>query len=75
MTGIAELLTSAGASAPVQRVRNDYLTHRRGSPRARDSHFRQTRRSCRVPKGEASVCELAERAVPNAERSESHESV
>ncbi|WP_137283434.1 hypothetical protein [Halorussus salinisoli] len=36
MTGVAELLASAGASAPVQRVRNYYLTDREASPRTRD---------------------------------------
>lgn len=36
MTGVAELLAAAGGSAPVQRVRNYYLTDREASPRPRD---------------------------------------
>ena len=36
MTGVAELLATAGASAPVQRVRNYHLTDREASPRPRD---------------------------------------
>ena len=36
MTGVAELLTAAGASAPVQRVRNYHLTDREASPRPQD---------------------------------------
>lgn len=36
MTGIAELLATAGESAPLQRVRNYYLTDREASPRPRD---------------------------------------
>lgn len=36
MTGVAELLATAGESAPLQRVRNYYLTDREASPRPRD---------------------------------------
>lgn len=36
MTGVVELLASAGESAPVQRVRNYHLSDRAASPRPRD---------------------------------------
>ncbi|WP_276300437.1 hypothetical protein [Halorussus lipolyticus] len=36
MTGVAQLLAAGGESAPVQRVRNYYLTDRTASPRPRD---------------------------------------